>query len=188
MCILVTGFEPFGGAQTNPSWEAVKLLPPCIGGMPVHTLQLPVTYGQSGDLLMAEIRRLRPHLVICCGVAAGRTAVTPELVAVNWRMASIADNAGVAYTGEKIRPDGPAAYMTALPLTDMIATLQAGDLPGRISLSAGSYVCNDLYYRLLAEEKEYRGLFIHVPGEDVLPPQKAAQALRLCIETALRRA
>lgn len=182
MCILVTGFEPFGGGETNPSWDAVRLLPEAIGGHAVHTLCLPVTYQESGDLLMEEIDRLNPTLVVCCGVAAGRTAVTPELVAVNWRMASIADNAGVMYTGEKICPDGPAAYMTDLPLTGMVAALQANDLPGKISLSAGSYVCNDLYYRLLAR---MQGVFIHVPGSDVLCAEKAAKALQICIEKAL---
>ena len=185
MCILVTGFEPFGGAETNPSWEAVRLLPERICDRPVHTLRLPVTYHTSGDLLLAEIDRLQPSLTVCCGVAAGRNAVTPELFAVNWRMASMADNAGVLYSGEKINPAGPAACMTDLPLKDMVAALAAHQLPGRISLSAGSYVCNDLYYRLLSHRQ---GVFIHVPGTDVLSPEKAAKALQICIETALHGA
>ena len=87
MSILLTGFEPFGGADTNPSWEAVRLVPDRLAGHSVHRLRLPVVYGEAANLLRQEIARLRPALVICCGVAGDRKAVTPELVAINYRHA-----------------------------------------------------------------------------------------------------
>ena len=186
MSILFTGFEPFNGADVNPSWEAVSLLPEEIAGRPVHRMLLPTVFGQAADLLRGEIARLRPEIVICCGVANGRNAVTPELVAINYRFARIADNAGQQFSGVPIDPDGPAACMTSLPVHEMIAAVQAEDIPAQLSLSAGAYVCNDVYYALLGCEKDFghRGLFIHVPGTEAVDVQRAARAIAICAEKA----
>ena len=188
MTILLTGFEPFGGAERNPSWEAVRLVPDAVGGHEVRRLRLPVEYGNAAALLRAEIARLHPDVVISVGVANGRKAVTPELVAVNYRFASIPDNAGVSHRGEPIVPDGPAAYMTALPVHDMIAAMTGAGIPAQLSLSAGAYVCNDVYYALLGCEGEFghKGLFVHVPGTEIVSVEDMARALTLCIETALK--
>ena len=187
MNILLTGFEPFDGADTNPSWEAVLRVPDQTAGHEIHRLCLPVVFGEAAELLRAEIARLHPGLVISCGVANGRQAVTPELVAINYRHARIPDNAGKSYHAQPIDPDGPAAYMTALPVHRMIDAVKAADIPCGLSLSAGAYVCNDVYYALLAAEAElgHKGLFIHVPGTEVVCPSDAARAIALCIETAL---
>lgn len=188
MSILVTGFEPFGGDSVNPSWEAVSRLPERVMDTPVHKLRLPVVFGQCGERLMEEIRRIRPSVVVCCGVAGNRTEVTPELLAVNWRMGSIADNAGVRYTGEKIDAKAPDAIMTELPVTAMVEAMKAEQLPARLSLSAGAYVCNDLYFVLMQGQKEmeYQGLFIHVPPESALPFEETTRGIRTCLETILR--
>ena len=187
MSILFTGFEPFGGDAVNPSWEAVSLLPERIAGEPVIRLRLPVVYGKAGELLREAVCREGPALVFCTGLAAGRKAVTPELVALNWRMAAVPDNAGALYDGELIEPEGPAALRTALPVKRMIAAVKEAGLPCALSLSAGSYVCNDLYWALLRLRGENGpdGIFIHVPGTDVLSPEESARALRLCAEAAL---
>lgn len=188
MSILLTGFEPFDGASVNPSWEAVQLVPDAICGQRVHRLRLPVEYGRAAELLLAEIRRVRPELVLCCGVASGREGVTPELVALNYRMARIPDNAGQLYSGKPIRPGGETAFMTRLPVHDMIEAIRTGEIPARLSLSAGAYVCNDLYYHLLEAEERlgYRGLFVHVPGEEAVSVPNAALALTACLRTALK--
>lgn len=185
--ILLTGFEPFGGADRNPSWEAVQLVPDQISGHVVHRLRLPVEYGRAASLLRQEIARLHPEIVICVGVANGRKVVTPELVAVNYRFAAIPDNAGAAHSGDAIDPDGPAAYMTALPVHEMIAAINADGIPAHLSLSAGAYVCNDVYYALLGCEAEFghKGLFVHVPGEDAVSVEDMARALEICLRTAL---
>ena len=187
MSILLTGFEPFNGAAVNPSWEAVLRVPATIGGHEVHRMRLPVVYQQAAAEMLAEISRLRPSLVICCGVAGGRTGVTPELVALNYRMASIPDNAGQRFSGEPILPHGENALMTALPVHQMIAAIREKEIPAWLSLSAGAYVCNDLYYHLLLQEAEmgYRGLFVHVPETKEVDADRAAQALIACIEAAL---
>lgn len=185
--ILLTGFEPFGGDEANPSWEAVCLVPDMLCGHDVHRLRLPVEYGRAASILQEEIARLRPEIVISVGVANGRKAVTPELVAVNYRFASIPDNAGVSHRGDPITPDGPAAYITSLPVHDMIAAINAAGIPAHLSLSAGAYVCNDVYYALLACEAEFghKGLFVHVPGEDAVSVEDMARALEFCLNTAV---
>lgn len=187
MSILLTGFEPFDGADANPSWEAVVRVPETIADKTVHKLRLPVVYGDAADLLRGEIARLRPELVICCGVAGGRQAVTPELVAINYRHARIPDNADRHFFAQPIDPAGPAAYMTRLPVHAMIDAMKAAQIPAYLSLSAGAYVCNDVYYALLQCEAElgHRGLFIHVPGEEAVDADTAARALALCLQTAL---
>ena len=187
MNVLLTGFEPFDGAEVNPSWEAVRLVPDTIGGHEVHRLCLPVEYDRAGALLQETIERLTPGLVISVGVANGRTAVTPELVAINYRHARIPDNAGVSHQGDPIDPDGPAAFMTRLPVHAMVSAIQAEDIPAALSLSAGAYVCNNVYYALLSCESDYghQGLFVHVPGTEAVSTPLAARALTRCIETAL---
>lgn len=190
MSILLTGFEPFGGASVNPSWEAVCRVPDQIAGREVQRLCLPVVFGEAANLLREAIARLRPELVICCGVAGDRKAVTPELVALNYRYARIPDNAGNQYFGAPIDPDGPAARMTRLPIHALIDAVKAEGIPCALSLSAGAYVCNDVYYALLSCEADFvhRGLFIHVPSADVVCVEDMARAITLCAEHALKGA
>ena len=144
MSILVTGFEPFGGSSRNASWEAVSLLPETIAGHAVYRMRLPVCYGQAGDLLVEMMRRIRPTVTLCCGVAGGRKAITPELIAVNYRRAAIADNADVLYAGEKIDPKRPDAHMTRLNILRMVDAMKSAGLPADLSLTAGAYVCRTL--------------------------------------------
>lgn len=188
MSILLTGFEPFNGASVNPSWEAVLRVPMMVAGHEVHRMRLPVVYQHAAAEMLVEISRLRPELVICCGVASGRRGVTPELVALNYRWAAIADNAGQLYSGVPILPHGETALMTDLPVHAMVDAIRAQDVPAWVSLSAGAYVCNDLYYHLLSQREELgcRGLFIHVPDTVDLEADRAARALTACIETALK--
>ena len=182
MAVLLTGFEPFGGAERNPSWEAVQLVPETVAGHAVHRLRLPVEYGRAAEILLAEVRRLQPEVVLCC------SGVTPELAALNYRMASIPDNAGRQFSGEPIRPGGETAFMTRLPVQAMAEAIRALEIPAWVSLSAGAYVCNDLYYHLLEAERELGccGLFVHVPEEKDIDAPRAARALTACLETALK--
>lgn len=188
MSILLTGFEPFDGASVNPSWEAVQRVPDQICGREVHRLRLPVVYGQAAALLLTYARQLRPEIILCCGVAGGREGVTPELVALNYRQARIPDNAGQAFSGEPIDPAGETAYMTRLPVNSMVEAIRERGIPASLSLSAGAYVCNDLYYHVLAAERELgcKGLFVHVPPAEQVDARRAACALTACLETALK--
>ena len=187
MTILMTGFEPFGGDSVNASWEAVDRLPEEVGSAKIVKLRLPVVFGQCGEKLEEAAAKINPDVVICCGVAGNRTEVTPELLAVNWRMGSIADNSGVRYTGEKIDRDGPDAIMTVLPVNDLVSAMQQAGHAAKLSLSAGAYVCNDLYYALMQMQEKLgrKGLFIHVPPQSAKASEKVAEALEICLQTIL---
>ena len=188
MKVLVTGFEPFGGDAINPSWEAVKLLPDRIGSADIIGLQVPVEYGRAGRVVLDAAWRLQPELIVCTGLASGRQQVTPELLAVNWRMAKAPDNAGRSYSGVRIDPNGPAARMTTLPAVQLTERVQAEELPCSLSLSAGAYVCNDLYWSVLTRQEEDGGcpaLFVHVPSMEYMPSRMCADALSIIIDGAL---
>ena len=167
MKILVTGFDPFGGETVNPAYEAVKLLPDTIAGAQIIKLQVPTRFTLSGTVLEAAVNEHRPDAVICVGQAGGRSAITPERVAINLADASIPDNAGDQPVDEPIRKDGAPAYFTSLPVKAMVQRMRDAGIPAAVSYTAGTYVCNYLLYTLLyLIDKKYpnvRGGFIHVP-------------------------
>ena len=167
MKILVTGFDPFGGETVNPAYEAVKLLPDTIAGAQIIKLQVPTRFALSGTVLEAAVNEHRPDAVICVGQAGGRSAITPERVAINLADASTPDNAGDQPVDEPIRKDGAPAYFTSLPVKAMVQRMRDAGIPAAVSYTAGTYVCNYLLYTLLyLIDKKYpnvRGGFIHVP-------------------------
>lgn len=171
--VLLTGFEPFDSIEGNSSWEAVKFAESiAVEGATITTVQLPVTFAGAPVALEAAIERVRPHLVIAVGQAAGRSGVSVERVAVNLSNAAIPDNDGRQPIGEPILPDGPDAYSTNLPLWSCVAAAREAGVPAAESLSAGSYVCNTVFYRLMhlaaTSENHLLGGFVHVP---LLPEQ-----------------
>ena len=109
----------------------------------------------------------KPDVVICVGQAGGRTAITPEKVAINLMDGRIPDNAGYQPVDVPIRADGPAAYFATLPVKAMVQRMQDAGIPAAVSYTAGTYVCNSLMYTLLflidRKFPSVRGGFIHVP-------------------------
>ncbi len=170
MRFLVTGFEPFGALPQNASWEAVRRLPNSLGDDLVYTGLIPVEYERCARVLFNLADRLQPDAILCVGLAAGRDAISLEQVAVNVRASAAKDNAGVQFNGEKIDPDGPESFSSTIRMKELAAFLQEQDVPARISYSAGSFVCNDLYYRLLrfvrTEAPTMPAGFIHVPPSE----------------------
>ena len=163
--LLITGFEPFGGENINPAWEAVALLPEQIGDYSLTKLRIPVVFGDGAEKVFATATELRPDVILCIGQAGGRNAITPEFVGINLRHATIPDNSGVQPKDEPIIPDGNAAYFSTLPVRNIVERLSAAGLPAQVSYSAGAYVCNDVLYTLLAryENTQTKVGFIHVP-------------------------
>ena len=189
MKLLVTGFEPFGGAAVNPSWLAVDALPGQIGRWTIHKLRVPVVFGQAGETVLAAAETIRPDAVLCVGQAGGRGAVTPEMAALNVRFARIPDNAGQTPRDEPVIPHGPAAYFATLPARAMAEAISASGVPGAVSFSAGAFVCNDLLYTLLHHfhDTPVRVGFLHVPylpeqGMPALPLQDTTAALLAAIQ------
>lgn len=165
--LLITGFNPFGGESVNPAFEAVRLLPDEIAGFELCKLEIPTEFIRSGVILKGALRTEQPDTVLCVGQAGGRTAVTPERVAINLMDARIPDNTGYQPIDEPIAPDGPAAYFSTLPVKAIAERIQSAGLPAVVSNTAGTYVCNNLLYTLLhTAALEYPGLrggFLHVP-------------------------
>ena len=200
MKILYTGFEPFGGETVNPSFEAVSALPATVAGAEVIRLEVPVEFDRGAEVLLAAIEAERPAAVICVGQAGGRSAVTPEFVAINYRAARIPDNAGHQPSGEAVCEAGPAAYFTTLPVHRIAERCREEGIPSEVSYTAGTYVCNELMYRLLhAIACRYPGMpggFVHVPyspcqaaAKSPVPPSLEvgvmAEALRIAGEETL---
>ena len=167
--VLLTGFEPFGTATSNPSGEIVKQ----ISGDNIVTAILPVTFAQSAERLLALIAKHNPDVVICLGQAEGRTQITPEKVAINLDDARLPDNAGVQRSDIKILDNGPDAYFTTLPVKEMVDAAKAAGVPASVSLSAGAFLCNHVFY--IAQNKfagsKVRSGFIHVPLMDSQAPE-----------------
>ena len=186
--LLITGFDPFDGATVNPSWEAVKLLPDRIGEYELYKLQIPTIFGVAPRTVLEKATEIRPDVIISVGQACGRKAVTPERIGINIRDARIADNAGCVPVDEPIAPNGPDAYFSTLPIKAMIAAINETELPGAISNTAGTFVCNDVLYSLLHHYAgtDVRCGFIHVPwlpeqGEPSLPLADTVKALTAAI-------
>jgi pyroglutamyl-peptidase len=174
MRILVTGFDPFGGEPVNPALEAIRRLPARLGLHTIECRPLPSMFHRSLDVLGDAVRTLRPDILLCVGQAGGRTEMSIERVAINVDDARIADNAGASPVDQPIVPGGPAAYFTNLPLKAMTRTLAEAGIPARVSNTAGTFVCNHVFYgamHLVATEfPAMRAGFIHIP---YLPEQIA---------------
>jgi pyroglutamyl-peptidase len=173
--ILVAGFGPFGGELVNPALEAVKQLEGRV--LTEHLLvtrELPVVRFEAIAALIRHIREVDPVLVLAIGQAGGRIEITPERVAINVDDYRIPDNGGNQPVNDPVVAGGPVGYWSQLPVKAMVQALKEQGIPASLSSSAGTYVCNHLFYGLmhfLAEEGgKRRGGFIHVP---YLPEQAA---------------
>src|SRR5690606_1844915 len=150
MTVLLTGFAPFGDDETNPSWDAVRLLHGRrVAGHRLEARCLPVAFGASLTALRAAIRELRPRVVVCTGLAAGRAHVSLERIAINVDDARIPDNAGASPVDEPVVPDGPAAYFATLPIKAIVEAMRKAGIPAAVSQTAGTYVCNHVFYGLM---------------------------------------
>ena len=170
--LLITGFEPFGGEKINPSWEAVKLLPDEVGDFAITKAEIPVVFGKAAETVLKIAEDRSPDAIICVGQAGGRTGITPEMVAVNLRFASIPDNEGNQPKDVPVIEKGENAYFSTLPVRKMSEAISDSGITSSVSYSAGTYVCNDLIYSVLHHYKntDTKACFIHVP---FIPEQTA---------------
>lgn len=195
--VLLTGFAPFGGDAVNPSWLAVRRLAAARPEQ-VRAVELPTVFGGSVTALAAAIERHRPRLVVCVGQAGGRPSITPERVAINVDDARIADNDGRRPVDTPVVADGPAAYFSGLPVKACVAALRRAGIPAALSQTAGTFVCNHVFYGLMHELATrwpgVRGGFVHVPfapeqvpqgTEPSLPVDVIAEGLGIVVDTCL---
>jgi pyroglutamyl-peptidase len=162
--ILVTGFEPFATSSLNPSGEIVKALI----GDDLVTAILPVVFGQASAQLRELIDLHKPTAVLCLGQAEGRSAMTPERIAINLDDARITDNAGNQPKEQKIIANGADGYFSTLPIEQMVTSMKAAGIPASISLSAGTFVCNHIFYVMqdYLKDSSITSGFMHVPLMD----------------------
>ncbi len=205
--LLLTGFEPFGGEPINPSWQVAQALHgQTVAGARVQALCLPCAFGSALQALGEALQAVQPALVLCLGQAQGRCDFSLERVAINVDDARIADNAGACPIDQPVVPGGPAAYFSSLPIKAMVAALRAAGLPASVSQTAGTYVCNHVFYGLMHELARAntpalrdpgpacRGGFMHLPllpeqaarhpGVASLPLQTLVDGVRLALHTA----
>jgi pyroglutamyl-peptidase len=200
MKIILTGFAPFGGETINPSYQAIKLLPDSLDGCELIKLEMPVSFEMCASLLVWMISQYHPDAVICLGQAGGRTAITPEYVAINLKHSVIPDNSGVSFSDQPVLPGAPSAYFTNLPVRRMVKDMQAAGLPAFVSYSCGTFVCNCMMYNLLHHiqtvHPELKGGFIHVPysleqvKNKCLPPfametEEIARGVEICVRALI---
>lgn len=190
MDILLTGFEPFARFPTNPSQTVVLTVPPP-AGVNLRRLVLPVVAGESVVQLMQAVDETCPAAILSLGLAAGRRAIALERLAVNLDDFTVADNAGNLRRDTPVVPDGPPTLWTTLPIRPLEAALRAAELPVEISYSAGTYLCNHLFYAVLyhlrRRQLPCRFGFVHLPPTpdleaDGLPLARQQQAVVRMLE------
>ena len=196
--VLITGFEPFGGEDVNPSWEAARAVaaePPA--GLTVEAVRLPCVFGTALEELRDAVRRTDPAIVLCTGQAGGRSGLAVERVAINVDDARIPDNAGCQPVDRPVVDGGPAAYFATLPVKACVAAARTAGVPAAVSQTAGTYLCNHVFYGLMhllaTEHPGVCGGFVHLPyapgqvvgrAEPSMPVALAADGLRAVLGAA----
>ena len=176
-CILVTGFEPFGGHTANPSEQLAKAVDGRrFGALVVQSRILPVDYRQVCAELDPVVQQLDPAAVLQLGLAGNRARIALERVGLNVMDEAMPDNAGYRATDEPCVPGGPAAYFSTLPVKEIVTAINADGIPAYVSNTAGTYLCNRTLYSTL-HLVHSRGLrarvgFMHLP----LLPSMVAQS------------
>ncbi len=167
MKILVTGFNPFGDDKINPAIETVKRLPDTIHGAEIIKLEIPTEFNHSAEVVKKAIEEHHPDYVLDVGQAGGRFGITPEYVAINLDDGRIADNAGYQPLNHTIHEDGQTAYFTQLPVKAIARAIRDAGLPSTVSYSAGTYVCNHIFYQVQYMRDKFfpdiKAGFIHIP-------------------------
>ena len=195
MKILITGFDPFGGEKINPSWEAIKNANINIIGVDVFKLELPTEFIRSSLELKKMMEEIQPDAVLLFGQAGGRNNITIEKIGINYRNSLSSDNTGFAPKNEVISSEGADGYFSTLPIDLLLQKLKEANIPSSVSYSAGTFVCNSLFYSLMEYINEsdaaIKGGFIHVPyiPEQVVDknqPSMSLDMLSLAVETLVK--
>jgi pyroglutamyl-peptidase len=196
--ILLTAFEPFGGDPVNPSLLIARQLHgETVAGARVVMVELPCVFHRALVVLDEALARTRPTLAVALGLAAGREGLSIERVAINVDDARIPDNVGAQPVDEAIAPEGPAAWFSTQPIKAMVAALKQAGVPASVSQTAGTFVCNHVFYGLQQRlaGTGVRSGFIHVPllpeqaaqypGKPVLALEDQVRGVRLALEVAM---
>ena len=190
MQLLLTGFEPFGGSTCNPSEQVARALDgQIISGTQIQSAVLPVDCNRGPSALLHLLHSRRPDAVLCLGEAARRPVISVERVAVNLLDFRIPDNSGNQMIDQPVVDGGPAAYFVTLPARNVYEAIQAAGVPCELSLSAGTYLCNQVLYCLLHEIAQngwdIPAGFIHLPSLPEQVIKSSPQAPSMSLDTSL---
>lgn len=188
MKLLLTAFEPFGGEILNPAQEVAML----IEQRGVKTVFLPVEYDKAREIAVNEIKLYRPDIVVSLGQAGGREGISIEKYAVNKRRASIPDNGGrLISIEEPIEPGAPERFECAFDVEAVVDTVKAMGYPCYASESAGTFICNEVFYGCCRVHP--RAVFVHLPfsteqaarheGAFTMRPADMADAVKMILDS-----
>jgi pyroglutamyl-peptidase len=196
--VLLTGFEPFGGASFNPSGAVVQEIGRHgIDGVEIITAVLPVEFKRSAEILIDLIKTHQPSVVISLGQAEGRDFIGPEQVAINLADARIADNAGVKLENQKVDPNEADGYFSTLPIRAIVDAISALGINANISYSAGAFICNEIFFtaQSFLQASTVISGFIHLPlapnqspefpGLPTMPLEDQVAAIRAAIQVSI---
>lgn len=186
MCkLLITGFDPFGHYQINPSWEVVKALPDKIGTFSLTKLMLPNIYGLETRMLLEKAKEIEPDIILMLGMDSGTTKVHIDTVAINIQDALMEDNMGRRPWNKPIIEGGPAAYFSTIPAHELVQQLQKEGFHVHLGYSSGGYVCNDVFYSVAHKfnNTNTKFGFIHIP---LLPQMVWDEKEALPLEQSLK--
>jgi len=164
--VLISGFEPFGGSNLNSSQLVVEAISKeSFTGLELFTVILPVEFGKAADVLLSKVKEIDPEIIITFGQAEGRKALTPEKIAINLDSARIPDNAGELRVNKVIIEKGADGYFSTLPIEKMVKAVKECGLESEVSLSAGAFLCNHIFYHLQHKllESGVKSGFVHLP-------------------------
>lgn len=191
MKILLTGFEPFGGEEVNPSWLSVEEVARKADFAVITPILLPVEYFSSVEKAVKAITIISPDVVLSVGQAGGRACVSFENTAVNISDSDTPDNSGKILHSVNCE-NGPEKLFSTLPLRDMVDAVNAKGLPAYISQNAGRFVCNHVFYGILKHISDNRlnikAGFAHVPfipAQTVSKPERPSMSLENINETLI---
>lgn len=193
--VLLTAFDAFGEDKINSAERAVSEADFSNESFEVFRLILPTVFEKSAKILIDAIEKIKPSSVICIGQAGGRAYVTPERIAINVDDARIADNDGNTPVDKPIAEQGPAAYFSTLPIKSIIEELNKNEIPASVSNTAGTFVCNHIFYSLMHYSSQKApwllGGFIHVPylPEQAMEknlPSLSLEMIKKAVEIAVR--
>lgn len=194
--LLLTGFEPFLNFTLNPTMQVVEELDNAIiGDYQVIGKILPVDFSKAADMMKEIIEELEPAAVVSLGLAGGRFKMTPERIAINFKDGP-ADNEGNQPVDEAIQLQGEPAYLSTLPIREMVDRMIEEGLPAEISNTAGAYLCNNVMYEALhyayIHKKDMPAGFIHIPASHELAIEHGnvpswahrdlVKGVRICLE------
>jgi pyroglutamyl-peptidase len=186
--ILVTGFAPFGGEVINASWEAAQKLEGWRRGEYRAAARLvPCVFDDSITKFMGLFEALRPEVVIMAGQAARRALISVERFARNWDNAGMPDNSGVTRKAVEVSV-GPGRLEATAPVEAIASAIRGAGVPARVSLNAGNFVCNHLYFGALhylsTREPATRAVFVHLPATPEQSPPRASPSRLSAMDAA----